>query len=1140
MADEVQKPKKSLAEVLLLADLWLKAQTPKWTADLENLSILVERPIDNEELTLATHYLGAIYRSAATQGQAWRTEAFFKEYSVPIARVIAGIGYRKYEKGNFWDGFWDAISLAQRFDGDRFAGKSKAEISAEWGSCFLGVLNKFNLPTFPGHTQKYVVPILIHSGIPISCLPNFFLAIDRGLNEVGFNAEAIVHYLVGDESNHAYGINKPVLRFLEAGGEFAIEFVDRSIEALGKLSRGESLDSHPLPEDVLSAAKTYFDQQSDWGQETRKGRKLRAGKVEIQLNVAFGEINLLLPEVETYESDFTWDLGFDELFIQEKPRTIPGGYFTRRQNLIKTLDRPIRRLSVQASDGGVSREIGLYDSDFPAVIFTIDGELVPRNVTLPKGITYVLMAKEKAKGFDVNADFVQQEISPLGWHDWELFRFDLSDLNNLAIFQDGPSKQIANKVKATIKTSSIIEGLTFNGMPVSVDRPKVVIPPGINSVWQIEIRDLENHEASTFLEVNGSGIELEVDVFEEQLGTVFGAYEVSVRGPLGLGAAQRFVIVENLRVERPNDWRHLGNEGLSVHIAEFFSNDIQINPKIAYLDSSTVLSSVKFSTAEKNLECTYYPPSMSIALRASGIPQAWQYGPLNINADELENAELMIKVPSRYADLQLSLVTKGESHQSVSNSLRQNKQILSFQLVNFSAVLKRLTEGDLFFDFQGLNLRVGRIRPKEVATSVDATNYDIYLNDFTGGDVVMRIWSINEPWRPFIDTKVPENGIVPLPPEFVGLGSLCVQWERVDPWSPTTLTDLPEKNKYKFVSLISNPLNISLLGKQIETGNLLGKERFAKLNHCWTALLLSLRVNNSSQLNPKVVRNAAGLIEKDPIHALEVLSMRNLPQNETWLAIIESGILSAPVNRGSKSKLSDGELTSLFKRSNFAMLLPVINTAMHQNSPKHLPELWRQIILTFGEEFRSTAISGDLASPMAGGFAKMENVLGQNPSNADYFVNLTGAYPRESLHVDTRMIAGLNLFKCREVFTEHTSGLQLERVLLDIQHEFTVKMPYANPSISSRTSPDNKGWQVLSAVSLALAFLNRGTAHGLLLSAPKCKKYEELTSLFAIHASDLFLADLALVEITILAQDPSRRPFFTNDLPDGELNELEH
>ena len=1134
MNQEENKPKKSLPEILTQANSWLKYQTPKWTEDFGNLNLLVERPINAAELTLATHYLGLLYRSAANQGQNWRIEAFFKEFSVPIARVIAGIGYRKYEKGNFWDGFWDAISLTEKFEGDRFAGKSKAEISADWGKCFLAVLQQFNLPTFDGYSQKYVVPILIHSGIPISCLPNYFMAIDRGLNEVGFNAEAIVHYLVGDDSNHSYGINKPVLRFLEAGGEFALEFVDRSIDALAKLAREETLDSHPLPEDVLNAARKYFENQDEWGEQSRKGRSLKAGKVEVRLNLASGELNLLLPEIDTNEVNYEWEIGLDENFKTEKPRVNAGGNFTKRQSLSLTIERPVRRISIQASDGGVSRDLSLYDSNFPAIFFSIDGELIPRNVTLPKGIAYVLLAKDKTKGFDTEAPFVQQEISPLGWYEWELFRFDLTSISELSVFKDGMLKLIANKAKASIISHAFIEGLSLNGITVSTDRPQVKLPSGMNSSWQIEVRDMDDPSTKSILEVDGTDSEQIIDLFQESDLPIFGYYEISVRGPLGLGAAQKFVVIEDLEVDRPVGWRTLNNEGLSVHIADFDSKNFEIFPKITFLDQKTLEAEIVFSKNEKRLVCGYSPSTMSIAIRTSGIPQPWQYGPVNVDVEDLDHIELMIKVPNQFADFQLSLVAEGDPVQGISNSLKQNRQILSFELANLSTSIKLIREGDLYFDFSGLNLRVGRIRPRQVSTGVEATNQEIFLKNFSGGDVTLRIWSVNEAWRPWIDSKVPASGIVKIPDEFVGLGSLCVQWERVDPWSQSTLSDLPDASKLNFASTPSNPNLISKLGKQIESGNHFGSEKFTKVGHCWNAILLALRLNNPIYLDLIAIKKAAKPIADNPIHAIEVLAQQNLAQDEVLKTLVASGVLMFNLRKGQKSNLNDGDLTTRFKRSTISMIIPVINTAIQHDSPKHFPELWRQITLVFGGTFREISTSGIFTNPQAGGFASMEKILGQDPSKADYFVKLTGAYPREFLHVDSRMIAGLSLFKKRSNFENFNSLIPLERALLDIQHEFTTRMPFATKSILSRTSVGAEGWEALSALSLALAFLIRGQAHGMIQAESKCLKYEALLHSFIEQAPELFFADLSLVELAILAQDPDRRPHFDNVSLDGE------
>ena len=95
-------------------------------------------------------------------------------------------------------------------------------------------------------------------------------------------------------------------------------------------------------------------------------------------------------------------------------------------------------------------------------------------------------------------------------------------------------------------------------------------------------------------------------------------------------------------------------------------------------------------------------------------------------------------------------------------------------------------------------------------------------------------------------------------------------------------------------------------------------------------------------------------------------------------------------------------------------------------------------------------------------------------------------------------------------------------------------MPFATRSVLSRTSMGAEGWEVLSALSLALAFLIRGQAHGLIQAESKCLRYTDLLYIFTEEATELFFADLALVEVVILAQNPDQRPHFDYDNLDGE------
>lgn len=1135
MTEAETPPKRTMEEVLAEARTKLKALEVESNRSISKVSLIAESPLSIKRMEVSAFYLGLVYADIAKKQTPWKISAFFNDHSEIITHVMAGIGYRNYNQGTYWDGFFQQLRLNEKLVLGRFAGKSRPDISTEWGDCFLNSLKSRGLPTFSGLSQKYVTPIMVHAGIPISALPNYFSALDRSLQRVGFNAEAIVNQLSNPYATERYGTNKPVLRFLENGGEFAIEFVDRSLDALAKLSRGENLDSHPLPTEVLEAATEYFSQPQQ--RSTSMGRNsnlLKTGKLSVVLDAALGDLTLELPEITTDLRNFKWNIAFDDSRNEIEPRTLSGGNFSRRGSVRLAIEKPARQIHVAASDGLMSREITLYSSETPAIFFTPLGELIPSNVALPKSLIFVLVAKGREKAFDVEDPRIQQEIPPLGWHSWELYRVDLSDSSSFKLFEGGISRNVANKAKATIIVDRTIDGLSYRGLPVQISRPIITLPEGVEAEWQIEVRNLSNSQSWVQNHKTTSTTTSQIDPFSESDLPVLGEYQILVRGPLGLGVSQKLVIAEGLKLTSPTEWRSIIEGGLSEYIAEFYSEDFEVNPKFTYFSNSSTEETIEVSQDEIAIPLLFRPPAFSIAYRHKGIPQPWRFGPVTVNLEDLESSEILLRVPPTYSRTQLSIVQNENIYQSISTSLSQNDNLLDFELSNFSAELQHLKEAELFLDCRGLNLRVGRIRPQKITSGIQVSQYDVTLSDFVGGKVIARLWSANEPWQPYVDVEVPSSGIFRIPESLIGMGSLCIQVELHDPWANSNLQDFPVKDDFFFVRLPAISGKLSAAGEAIEKGRFTASSRIDKLSKCWSTLHFYSLIGERVDMSLETVRAVTKLIREKPIRALEVLSQMNISFEDSLVIISLSGVLSADIRLQSKTKLNDSEFAVRINRAPAPMLLSATATLIQSSYPKDFGISWGQINSKFGLTFREIAATGRVKDFKVGSFVGMENVLKRDPTRAEALVELTGAYPREYLHSDSRLLAGLELFIQRENFSSVTNNLLLPKLLADLRLEFEVPMPYANDQIATRMPnqevlPNSENWIYLPALCLALAFLNRGNAHGIISTFSSLKRTSEIVHSFARHSSRLFFADLAMADLLILTQNSTELPIFDSE-----------
>ncbi len=81
-----------------------------------------------------------------------------------LACLLVWLGLRGYREGDYWSAVRTALGLPK-----------DANWESRWGRWFLAYLKTRGLPLFdiPG-AHTYVGPILMHGGIPDSCLPEFF------------------------------------------------------------------------------------------------------------------------------------------------------------------------------------------------------------------------------------------------------------------------------------------------------------------------------------------------------------------------------------------------------------------------------------------------------------------------------------------------------------------------------------------------------------------------------------------------------------------------------------------------------------------------------------------------------------------------------------------------------------------------------------------------------------------------------------------------------------------------------------------------------------------------------------------------------------------------------------------------------
>lgn len=128
---------------------------------MQNTHFIAQIELSRQDLKILEDF---IYQSVNTQG-VYKAKVYLK-YKFPFCTAFYMVykGVWEYSAGNYW-GYLSPLP-----DISTPAGQS------EWGEWLLHFLKIHNLVEFNNieRTYKYVTPILIHGGIPQSCIENFF------------------------------------------------------------------------------------------------------------------------------------------------------------------------------------------------------------------------------------------------------------------------------------------------------------------------------------------------------------------------------------------------------------------------------------------------------------------------------------------------------------------------------------------------------------------------------------------------------------------------------------------------------------------------------------------------------------------------------------------------------------------------------------------------------------------------------------------------------------------------------------------------------------------------------------------------------------------------------------------------------
>lgn len=713
-------------------------------------------------------------------------------HQVPALFVtyMAYSGTFLYEGGDYWSVIHPSLKDDQAATGEYFVTATEK----------LG-LESFGAIVAEERALRWVSRILAQGGIPRSCLQPFAELVWRDVSAgVADGAELIS--LWRTRQTALASLHKPTGRLLLYGGAEATDLVGRCVEWLrGQAGEGRAeAESVGLPGyviDALAAAVAKTPRRSQRGM----GDGIPVPRLRLDPYDGLGPA-VMLPAVAPDQLGGAWRVQSGGVIHRQESTT----YSTE---IVKVSPASAAEVSFLTSDG-LRREWGfevlaggaalLFDPGTQELVRTT-GVLAAEEVWVLAPASSKITARQA--GREVAIREIQRLPAPTGaWSGWRVSHLDLTNVDSLDLGDDTASRKLQVMPP---RSRPELEGTALDGVfaegdtPTYSTVPKLRLPGDTNLAhWHVRIQG-PGVATSAPLATDESGL---VDLAELLPANTFGLYRIRVRGPIGSDLVQRFAIVPDIQIVRPDKIVMPGGPEPTVTI-EAPEVSVDGGPdgqaQIVSLPaaSATFVSARLRHDSGRALDISVSVPRLlwnvvhdtKPALRADSHVTA-------VDASEFDDHladTLLVKVGRPAIRLAVQLCDReGEYVQQLEPVTTVGAAgSWAFDLAPFADTIRQA--GGARMSIYG-EIGVRRVRMVDIASPADVRSLwarcvgDKLLVSFEEGrtvaDRVLRLWSLSQPWRGPIEVPIPDGKVevVSALGEELTFGRYYAQVSVKDPW----------------------------------------------------------------------------------------------------------------------------------------------------------------------------------------------------------------------------------------------------------------------------------------------------------------------------------------------------------------------
>ena len=1095
----------------------LRLREDKWRPQLRAASLVAEADLRSDHTDQVAIELGRLYsglRDPRLEG-----ESLLLRWPACLAAAMAGVAATRYRGGTYWP----ELCETARF-------RATPQDQRIWGRAFNTAVGRLGMATFPDLPRAFVGPILMHAGIPTYCLDDYFrLLLSRRRRDPGIDAESFLAWATAPGRERRLAVlHVPARRFITDGGDYALDVIDRSLDLLDRLAGPDpDLDGVVLPTRIVNAARQAVAQHGP-GQsaEHRSMASARASRPRprIALDPYGAGVQVILPAVgEAPDGVATWRVTADGDPVTVRSRAQWVGSAEAAPQTAHSLARPVRTVHVSLVGWDHVSELEVIRPEDPFLFFADDGRRLPAQLPLPSDQLWILYPAHLELTAEGELRTIAEVPAPFGWEGWQLQLASLEHARSVTL-PGGPVHVVQGYARPRLLLSPPLPGVTTPyGSPVYTDPPRLWIPdtPGADILWHAEIRLAVGGPPLVSRQIGQPG---EADIWDSMQRPVLGAFEITVRGPLGRGTRRTVFIAEGVAVSYEPPIRALRERGLEPGCAMLRAPvGAAVSPGRLSFGTADHAQVAEVRAGAVTEPVVITPPHVAVLCAGAGAG-SWTAAPVHAATESVADlGRLLVRAPRAAVQGSLEVWAGWQRVQTIEASGGSAPDLAGYDLGRASETITRHGRAELYLPWGPAAMPVGFVRPRRLATGAELSLGQLLILDCVPVDgLSAALYLARAPWRPPVVLPVPEGGVIQLPPGLGESGPVQVLLRVPDPWVESDWPGWPSGNAYLCpapgVPASADPEEQALSRFLAQEGDL--PERLGRPERLWRIIHLAgdlIAAGAPADLRER----CSAALGSQPGLALTALLDADLDTRACIAGLIRTGLASTRPAQEDWAG-ADERLWGVAPAAAAVLSSRLLSGAAGDDE---IAAVTDAALAQCGPNLR--AVLADARDPEAqvGQFGPVEERMAVWPAEQlDAAWQAAAVVPKALLDQDTRTVAARQMFDARRTPELALAVRDAPSILRAAEHLLAAS-PYrlAGAQISARLHPDRKrGWTPLPAVSAALAIVARVAARG----DAECQSFErhwrDRWADLARQAPDLVTIDLVLAEALIASTDRTR------------------